>query len=250
MKNSTLLILLMALGLAGCSRSGPASSPVEPVNNALKPVEVISLAPAITEPSGIVYSPGSNTFFVVSDSRPEVFEISAAGVVQRTLPTNGSDLEGIALSAGGDSLFLAEERNQAIDTYTRAGRLLSVLPVKVATLANNALEGVTVDAQGHLWIINEKMPRLLLEFAGTQEISRREIAFVDDLSDICCDPGGQGFWIISDESRKVIRISRTGELLGEWNLPFDKGEGIALAGAKMYIVNDQDAKLYIFSKPI
>ncbi|HPR87657.1 MAG TPA: SdiA-regulated domain-containing protein, partial [bacterium] len=209
----------------------------------------ISLAPAITEPSGIVYDPARNTFLVVSDSRPEVFEISAAGAVQHTITTTGIDLEGIALSAGGDSLFLAEERNQVVDTYSRAGTRLSALPVQVATLSNNALEGVTVTPDGHLWVINEKNPRLLLEFAGTREVSRREITLVDDLSDICYDRSDASFWIVSDESRKVIKLSTKGALLGEWELPFDKGEGIAFAGGKMYIVNDQDAKLYIFSKP-
>ena len=167
----------------------------------------------------------------------------------RAIPVSGSDLEGVAVSSSGDTLYVVEERNQLVISFAADGRRLSSFPVKVATLDNNALEGVAVDSRGHLWVINEKNPRLLLEFSGTTELSRREITLVNDLSDICCDDAGDALWLVSDESRKVIKISRSGALLAEWALPFDKGEGIAFAGDKMYIVNDQDARFYVFKKP-
>jgi uncharacterized protein YjiK len=250
MRKRIILIVVLSCVLAGCSRDNPSAETTGPETATLKPLSMIDLSPGITEPSGIVYNRKNNTLMVVSDSRSDVFEINLNGVIQKTIPTTATDLEGISISAGGDSLFLAEERNQVVDTYSRAGMLLSSLPVKVATLANNALEGVAIDSSGHLWVINEKNPRLLLEFAGTQELSRKEITLVDDLSDICCDETDQSLWIISDESRKIFKITRTGSLLKEWDLPFSKGEGITFAGDKMYIVNDQDAKLYIFAKPL
>lgn len=237
------------MGLSGCSRNGPAVVNPEKEVVTLQPLQVIDLLPHIPEPSGLAYHKFHNSLLVVSDSRSEIFEIALDGSLMGTIPTTSSDLEGIAVSVTGDTLYVAEERNQVITGYSASGVKLSTLSVKVATLDNNALEGVTVDQQNHLWVLNEKNPRLLLEFYRGQETSRREITAVTDLSDICRDVTDENFWIISDESRKIIKISRSGQVLGEWNLAFDKGEGLAFAGDKMYVVNDADAKLYVFSRP-
>ena len=66
---------------------------------------------------------------------------------------------------------------------------------------------------------------------------------------ICYDAATNAFWIVSDESQMVIKISRTGVLLGQWSTPVNQGEGIAFIGTRMYIVSDTDAKLYVFVKP-
>jgi uncharacterized protein YjiK len=250
MLKKLLPICLLLTTLAGCSRDNPTSAKPEPELTTLNPLSTINLAPGITEPSGIAYNRKNNTFLVVSDSRPEIFEIDLQGHIQRTIPTTGIDLEGVSVTANGDTLFIVQERDQLVDSYSSTGTLLSSLPVKVATLPNNGLEGVAVDRDGHLWVINEKNPRLLLEFSGSREVSRREITLADDLSDICCDPSDASLWILSDESRKLLKIARDGTLLDQWALPFDKGEGITFAGDRMYIVNDLDARLYIFAKPL
>jgi uncharacterized protein YjiK len=244
------IIHLVALCvLAGCARQNPEAAPTGPDTTPLRPLQVINLLPDIPEPSDIAWNRKNNSLMVVSDARPDIFEIGFDGVIHKTIPAFGSDLEGVAASHTGDTLFVVEERNQLVVSFDAQGRRLNAFPVKVATTENNALEGVAVDSQGHIWVLNEKEPRLLLEFKGTQELFRKEITFARDLSGICCDDSGEALWIISDESRKVIKISRSGALLAEWLLPFDKGEGIAFVGNKMYVVNDQDAKLYIFDKP-
>ncbi len=235
--------------LAGCSRPDPVKVRPDPDGKTLQPIAAVDLLPHIPEPSGLVWNPGHNTLMVVSDAKSDIFEIGLDGALIRTIPTTSSDLEGVAISRTGDTLYVAEERNQLVTLYSGAGVRLHSIPVRVATLDNNALEGVAVDRQNHLWVINEKNPRLLLQFFNGLEVSRLEISHVSDLSDICCDTMDDGLWIISDESRKIIKIDRRGALLGEWGLPFDKGEGIAFAGDKMYVVNDQDGKLYTFARP-
>ncbi len=247
MKNISLFACILLL--AACSRKDPVTATPGVEVTTLKPIASIDLLPHIPEPSGLAYHPGHNALLVVSDAKSDIFEIGLDGALIRTLATTSSDLEGVAVSAGGDTLYVAEERNQLITLYSSAGVRLHSLPVRVATLDNNALEGVAVDRQNHLWVLNEKNPRLLLQFHNGQEVSRVEITHVNDLSDICCDTVDESLWIISDESRKIIKIARNGNLLGEWALSFDKGEGIAFAGDKMYVVNDQDGKLYIFSRP-
>ncbi|HOC24193.1 MAG TPA: SdiA-regulated domain-containing protein [bacterium] len=238
--------------LAACSREDPNKSTNGPDASqpaALKPLQAISLLPAVPEPSGLAYNRATGGLMVVSDALPDIFEIGLDGALRRTIPVAGADLEGVAVSLTGDSLYVVEERLQQVVRCSSAGERLMSWPARVATMENSGLEGIAIDAAGHIWVANEKDPRLLLEFNGTQEVSRREITWVDDLSGLCCDQDGQSLWIISDESRKLIHISRAGALLGEWSLPFDKGEGIAFAGDKLYIVNDQDSRLYVFNKP-
>ncbi len=248
MKNVTIYLVAVYL-LTGCARHNPQAAPTGPDTTPLRPVQVISLLPDIPEPSDIAWNRKNNSLLVVSDAKADIFEIGFDGVVRKTIPVSGADLEGVAASHSGDTLYVAEERKQLVKSFDTEGRQLNSFPVKVATTENNALEGVAVDSRGHLWVLNEKEPRLLLEFKGTQELGRIEITHARDLSGICTDDSGDALWIISDESRKIIKISRSGALLAEWLLPFDKGEGIALVGNKMYVVNDQDAKLYVFEKP-
>ena len=253
MKIKFLSFAAALLFLAACSREDPNKTPNAPDGHEptlLKPLQAINLLPAIPEPSGLAFNRTTGGLMVVSDALPNVFEIGLDGALRRTIPVAGSDLEGVAVSATADSLYVIEERLQQVVRCSTAGERLETFPVRVATLENSALEGLAMDAGGHLWVANEKDPRLLLEFAGSKEVSRREITWVDDLSGLCCDQDGQSLWIISDESRKLIRISRAGALLGEWSLPFNKGEGIAFAGGKLYIVNDQDSKLYVFNRPL
>jgi uncharacterized protein YjiK len=90
---------------------------------------------------------------------------------------------------------------------------------------------------------------MMLEYSGTSEIRRTTLDFSTDVSDICYDPEIQCYWVVSDESQKVLKLSPAGDLLGEWSTPVNQGEGIAVIGKRLYIVSDADAKLYVFVKP-
>ncbi len=242
------LILFAMISLPGCSRSDPASAETPDNIVTLKPLAVINLD--IPEPSGIAYCSKSNTLFIVSDGLPDIFETDLAGVVIKTIPTTSSDMEGIALSKNCDTIFVAEERNQLITSYSLNGNRLSSFPVNVATLPNNALEGVTVDnSTGHLFVINEKLPAMILEFNNLVELWRKEINYTSDISDIYYEESSDCFWIVSDESKKVLKLSRDGVLISQWLISFSKGEGITIVGDKMYIVCDADSKMYVFQKP-
>jgi uncharacterized protein YjiK len=246
----TFAFILCVSGLLGhCSRKEPVSLTPPTEVETLRPVAVVDLSANVPEPSGIVYYQKNHSLLVVSDARPDIYEIDFEGRVLRTIPTTSSDLEGITLSNSGDSLYVVEERNQLVTCYGQDGTRFFSFPVRVATLDNNALEGIALGRRNHLYVLNEKHPRLLLEFAGTTEVKRTEIVEVTDLSDICYDELEDVLWLVSDESRKVLKLSTDGRLLAEWPLPFDKGEGITFADGNMYIVNDADAQLYVFEKP-
>lgn len=240
------LAILVALWLmvASCDRSTPPTAP------ASKSLELLtSYALSVTEPSGLAYSPATESLYMISDNRAEIFKIDTTGKVLASIPVSAVDIEGVAVSANGDTLYIVEETAGRVSTMLADGKIRSSFLVTVRTDPKHALEGITVDHRGHLFVINEKTPAMLLEFIGQTEARRLTLDYTLDISDICYDAASDGFWIVSDESRQVIKISRSGALLGAWSSPVPQGEGIAVIGQRLYVVSDIEAKLYIFRKP-
>ncbi len=242
-------ILVGGLAVLSCAREEPTSLPPQGDIATLHPVATIDVSPPIAEASGICFDKRTGLFLVVSDDRPDIFAVDLNGRVIRSIATASSDLEGIATSKGGDTLFVVEERPQLVVGLSREGERLFAFPVRVATAENHALEGMTQDAFGNLFIVNEKDPRLLLLYRGSSEVRRVEIQAFADLSDVCYDEEEDCLWLISDESLKIGKFTTEGVLLQEWFIPFSKGEGIAVVGRTICVVRDGEPKLYLFEKP-
>lgn len=251
MKLSAAIICACVVLTAGCARNEPASNVVAtpPDIPTLQPIAVIDLSSHLLEPSGIFYNVKRNSLYIVSDGRPELFEFSLEGVLIGTTMTTGADLEGITMNAAFDTIYVVEETRQLVTSYRMDGSLIRSFPVNVATNTKNALEGIAMDAAGALFVMNEKAPRLVMEYRNGAEVRRMEMTTASDISDIYYEAAADRFWIVSDESKKVFTIDRSGAVISQWLLPFEKGEGITIAKDKMYIVNDGDAKMYIFQKP-
>lgn len=241
-------VLAAAFVLGSCSRT--EQDPGGPTTPSAQSLQLItSYTMNIPEPSGLAYSPKTRQLYVISDARPEVFVIDTTGKVLSTIPTNGQDLEGVVLTQNADTFYVAEETLSQITSFLADGTRIASFPVTARTNTSHGPEGVTIDGTGHLVVINEKLPAVLLEFSGTTETKRTALPYTLDISDICYDSALDVFWIVSDESQSVIKISRSGALLGQWSTPASQGEGIAVIGNKMYIVSDADAKFYVFVKP-
>lgn len=243
-----LILAFSVIVFATCEREDPTNT-INTGITTLNPIEVINLGTNIPEPSGIAFNKTNNSLFVVSDERTEIYEIDFTGRIIRTIPTDGDDFEGITFTKNFDTIYVVEETRQLVTSYLLSGQKIASFPVNVATNPANALEGITIDKNGYLFVLNEKDPKMILEFHGTSEVSRKLIDNAKDISDICYDETDDSFWIVSDESSKVIKTNRQGEVLKEWMLTYDKGEGIAFANNKMYIVRDNDAKMYVYNKP-
>jgi uncharacterized protein YjiK len=249
---SYLLFILAALAevfvLNACGRSEQSSNdPTTPATQSLQLITLYSMS--VTEPSGLLYSPKTRQLYMVSDSHGAIYVIDTTGLILQTIPVDAQDLEGIALTQNADTFYVAEETRSQITSFLPDGTKLASFPITVRTNTKHGPEGLTIDGTGNLWIINEKLPTMLLHHAGSAELSRTTLTFTTDISDICYDSVADAFWIVSDESQSVIKISRTGALLGQWSTPVTQGEGIAFIGNRMYIVSDTDAKLYVFVKP-
>jgi len=220
-----------------------------PELKSLIPISEIDLSTILSEPSGIVYNSTNNSFYIVSDTIAKIFEINLNGNLIKEILVNANDLEGITLSSNNDTIYVVEESDNLITSFLLNGSKINSFSKDVSTNSSNGLEGITFDNMRNLFVINEKFPKYLIKLKNQVELGSYEITEVEDLSDICYDNALDCFWLISDESKKVIKISKTGIVQSEWSIPFDKGEGITFVEDKMYIVRDSDSKMYIFTKP-
>jgi uncharacterized protein YjiK len=204
----------------------------------------------VPEPSGLAYNSRNNSLMTVSDQNSTVYEIDFTGRILKSMVVPSPDMEGIALTTNCDTLYIAEETSRLVAIYSINGTKLSSFSADVATVAKHGPEGVTVDKNGHVFVLNEKLPMMILEYVKGKEVWRKEINYTIDCSDIFYEFSTDCFWIVSDESQRVIKLARNGDLLGSWSIPFTKGEGLAIVQNKIYIVNDAENKMYVFDKPM
>ncbi len=248
MLKKTISLLLFVCIFISCKRDEPVTA----ITNGAPVTELKLLATyntSVPEPSGLTYNSKTNTLLTVSDGNSTVYELDFMGRILRSFIIAGQDLEGITLSANCDTMYVVEETNQLVSKYLINGNKLYSFPVNVAINPKNALEGITLDNNNHLFVLNEKTPGMMLEFVNKKEIARKEFNYTLDCSDIFYDSSLNCFWMVSDESQKVVKLSKDGTLLANYSVPFFKGEGIAVVQDKIYIVNDEDNKFYIFQKP-
>jgi len=240
-----IIISLLIISLISCD----SDIQTIPGIKQLEPITEIDLSKILSEPSGIVYNSANNSFFVVSDTLTQIFEIDMNGNLLRSIQVNANDLEGITLSINRDTIYVVEESDNLVTSFLLNGTKIKSFSVDVSTNSINGLEGIAIDANNNIYVLNEKLPRYLVKLQNEVEISRTEITAADDLSDVCYDYVLDCLWIISDESEKIIKVTKSGSLISEWQIPFSKGEGITLVDNKIYVVRDSNAKMYIFNKP-
>jgi uncharacterized protein YjiK len=147
-------------------------------------------------------------------------------------------------------MYVAEETKQLVTKYLSDGTKLSSFPVNVATNIKHGPEGVTINKNGKIVVINEKLPCLILEFDGAgNELRRKELNYSIDLSDIFYSSADSCYWIVSDESKLLMKLSEEWILIKAWNIPVNKAEGVVVVNEIIYIVSDSEAKMYVFQKP-
>lgn len=253
MINKCLLSLLLLVSLSlilfiKCSRDNPEAIAEPKTISKIFPLEEYNLN--ISEPSGIAYNSKNNTLMVVSDGNPDIYEIAFNGAILNTISASGSDMEGITLSKNCDTIYVVEEKKKMVTTFDLSGNKINSFSVNVATADNQALEGISLNTfTNELFVINEKNPQMVLKFKNKQELWRRTINYSLDIADIYYEETVNCIWLISDESRRIMKLSSIGELLNEWEIPFTKGEGITIVNDKIYVVNDANGKMYVFQKP-
>ena len=200
------------------------------------------------------------------------------------IPDKG--LEGIVLDPTGKFLLTVQEDDNEIikikvDTQKVVDRQClakmknydSVAHYFAGDSANKGLEGITWNNEtGTIFVMKEGDPGLLIEVSSdiqtirSYEVLNDKNGFCDndldtkqiDFSDLCYDEHRNLFWIISDKAKRLFLYDwkankvRQSFILGYTKdgdyKKIKKAEGVAINpdANRLYIVSDQEARLYKF----
>ncbi|MFU8860820.1 MAG: SdiA-regulated domain-containing protein [Cyclonatronaceae bacterium] len=252
-----MIVLIRYLSVLFLSTVFSCSDQAPSANN--ENIELKGLWPlAISDPSGLSLHPDGESIWVVSDNpgRP-VYRIDLRGNRIGTIPFDGEDLEGIAWDARDNTLWLVEERRREVIHMDTTGRILKRKELEIVQqVENDGLEGIAVNpANGHIFVINEKNPRIFIEL--TPELDIIKITPVDfegkntvtDISGLFFDPDSSEIWILSDESQKIVITDAELNPLRSFDLLVDKAEGLTVDTHRrlIYVVSDSESILYVYA---
>lgn len=250
------ILLLTILLLIGCKTDSD-------LNGSAEKLTLISVHDLINieDPSGLTLDMSGDFLWTVSDDAGGlVYKITFQGDIIGALSYRGNDMEGITMNPNDGTLWVAEERLRQIVQLDRQGEVLQRVDVPVEiTNENDGLEGVAIDpVTEHFYIVNEKLPAEFIELDKQFEVVRRvridsNSKFhsnfrMDDLSGIFYESKKREFWIVSDESMKIIVTDFELNPLRSYELGRRKFEGIAvdIRVGRVYLVNDEENRLYVY----
>ena len=203
------------------------------------------------EPSGLTYNPNTSTLFSNNDGPDsDIYEISMTGELLSIIDVNGSDFEGITIDDNTGIIYVVEEENWLVKSFTMTGTLISSFEVQHAPDESSGLEGIVFNPiNEHLYVLHESdVPELIELTIDGIEINRTELNFSPDVSGICVHPEWQTLFVVSDEGYSLNEITLDGGFLRSWYIPIDQVEGVTFGATSevIYMVADQGNKLYVF----
>ncbi len=242
-KRSSIAFCLLLCGCDGGAATGMSTRFQEPVH-------LDTRALTIAEPSGLSVGSSSAVLWAVGNRPERIYRLTVTGEVLETLGYEGDDLEGIAFDPSDSTLWIVEERLREVVHLERDGRVLERRAFELPGPPNSGLEGITLDGSGNLFLLNEKNPALLIALSGDLSIrDRYELDFARDYSGLAYDHGQNALWILSHEEKMGFLWSESEGLLGTFQVPFNKIEGIAVDESlrRLYVVSETDQALHIYT---
>lgn len=221
-----------------------------PESNKLLLIKIIKLQ--FTEPSGLALAYDQKHLWSVSDNDRTVYFLDMNGKIVKSFKVDGEDLEGIAVI---DDLKIAVilERNREVVILDTSGKELNRAKLDLKGKLNKGIEGICFNtSKNQFYFVNEKEPGLFFNTdTNFNIISKKEITFAKDYSDICYVAEDSSLWILSDESQKVFRVDINGKVIKEYKINVKQPEGLAVdyKQKKLFIVSDKTGKLYEYSLP-
>jgi uncharacterized protein YjiK len=202
----------------------------------------------VPEPSDLALSIDGKSLWTVSDQNSTVYLISLSGKIEKSFTIDAEDLEGVTV-INESTIAVVSERSNEIILLNTDGKEISRHNFGLRKKGNVGLEGITVNKSNeHVFVVKEKKPRLLIELDKKfNELNRKEINFVNDLSGLDYVENTNDLWIISDESKLVAKCSPDGTIKEKFNVNITQIEGIAVdvKSKKIYLVSDKEEKLYV-----
>lgn len=236
-----LLILFFSILLYSCK----SSTETEVKNQKLELITSHSIQ--IDQPSGIAFNNDYTSYWIVSGGSERIYKTDLNGNILETLSYKGNDPEGIYYDANSSSLWIVEEELREIVQVDLTGKLLNRNKTNITGSYNNGLEGITVDENGNVYLVNEKNPRAIFMLdKDFKTLKKIDFEFSEDISDIYYNRSSKNFFILSDESKALLVWNAEEGLKSSFPLPFTKAEGITANPAmnKIIIVNDSLNTMY------
>ncbi len=236
------LVLLGCCLLCSCD-SNPGTE--QPVTISLLSTHQLGVG----EPSGLAVNEAGTVLWTVGTRPNRIYCLDAAGTITDTLAYKGNDLEGIAYDPSDASLWVVEERNRVIVHLDLKGDVLATRTLDLPGDDNSGLEGISLDAMGQLYVLNEKEPGLFIMLNTDLSIDHQvALQFAPDFSGLAYDSKRMGFWVLSDQAEALFFWTEQAGLVEKHTLPFAKAEGVAINtnANRLYIVSESSQTLYVY----
>jgi uncharacterized protein YjiK len=241
-----LMVLSVLFELSCTKQTGEPTSPAITTVN-LKNIADFPLE--VKEPSGLCQAWNTNEFLVVSDHSNTVFRISNTGETIEELVFTGQDLEGVGYQEAGKIIWVVDEKQNKLFKLNKKGEEeLEYSLSYQAHPSNKGLEAVTVNTKNnHIFMLNEALPGLLLEFFDGDIIRSTNLDFAKDYSGLFYEVKNNELWIASDESQSIYQCSIDGKLIKIYRHNLNKIEGLVVDIDKMefWVCSDSEEKLYL-----
>lgn len=220
--------------------------------------------PAAAEASAVTWNWDNGNMFVLGDEGETLVEVTRAGATVSTMSLSGfGDTEGLTYIGNGQ-FVIAEERLQDVFllTYVAGGSVNRGTLQSVSlgpTIGNIGLEGISYEpGTGDFFVVKEKDPQAVyqasLNFAAgtgtvtglfTPALGVADLSDIQVLSTVASLQGTadqDNLLIFSQEASKLLEVSRTGQVLSEFDLSAITGnaEGVTIdSNGVIYIVAEE-----------
>jgi uncharacterized protein YjiK len=203
---------------------------------------------AIAEPSGLTYHKGK--LYVVSDADSNLYQITLSGLLKQIYPVKVKGMEGVTYSNKTKCFVLLSESKRSITSYSLDKGQGETHKIRgKQNGSNKGLEGVCYHSKKQsLYVVNEANPKQLLKISSKGKIKKEyDLHFAKDISGIVYDELLDVFWVLSDKSQALYKVSTKGKMLQKLPIQIKKPEGLALdENRRLYIVSDLTSELFAY----
>lgn len=248
---------LLAIGLAGPA----AAAGLDLGRYSLSSTFALPTSTA-SESSAITWNWDSDTLFVLGDEGDHITELSRSGQVLGSMALSGfNDTEALTYTGNG-RFVIGEERLQDVYQLSyQAGATVARGSLKTVslgpTVGNVGLEGISYDrSNGQFVTVKEKSPQAVqfgsIDFDnGTHTMTSlfTPNLGVLDLADVQVLPGSGNLLVFSQESSRLLEVSRSGVVLSSLDFSALSGstEGVTITADGTIYLTDETPKVYVFS---
>lgn len=219
--------------------------------------------------SGLTWNNDTKTLFAVVNHPPQLVELSTSGKPLRRIALVGFDDTEAAEYIGDNRFIIAEERKQNLslavidaDTLEVRAQGLPRLTLGTGPAGNQGIEGLAWDfSTRRLYAGKERFPVHIYEVSGfpqapntTLDIeiggnrARDSRLFVSDVSGLDFNPRFQHLLVLSDASKLLLELDKSGEPISSMSLIMGHGLRVPVPQAEGLAMDDEE-NLYIVSEP-